>query len=159
MRGSEWSKPYKSLSQNIPNSRRVEKCYDFASCKTWQLRSRALKLRRCLSDIFRRVSSYLFSFSVRSGSSYAGSLAGNGRSTSNTTTDGSCLFSASTFSGSASRTRPRRRFQISNFKFQIQQRLQSRLLRCSCFCQFVFLKLRTQNGDCSPGFTRRPSSR
>ena len=90
--------------RNIPNSRRVEKCYDFASCKTWQPRSRALKLRRCPSDIFRRASSYLFSFSVRSGLSSAGSSAANGQSTRNTITGGSSPFLLSIFSGSAGRT-------------------------------------------------------
>jgi hypothetical protein len=48
--------------------------------------------------------SYLFSFSVRSGSSCAGSSAANGRSTSNTTMDGSPPFLPSIFFGSAGRT-------------------------------------------------------
>ena len=53
---------YEPVSRNIPNSHSVEKCYDFASCKTWQLASRPRKRRRCRSDILRRASSYLFSF-------------------------------------------------------------------------------------------------
>ena len=39
--------------RNIPNSRRIEKCYDFASCKTWQLSTKLLTLLHCLARDFR----------------------------------------------------------------------------------------------------------
>ena len=50
------------------------------------------------------------------------------------------------------RPEPISNLQISNLKFVSV--LRSRLLRCFCCCRFVFLKLRTLNGDYSPGSTR-----
>ena len=41
--------------------------------------------------------------------------------------------------------------QIPNLKSQIQQRSESPLLRCCFSCRFIFLKLRTLNGDCLHG--------
>ena len=146
------------LPRNIPNSRRLEKCYDFASCKTWQPRSRPLKLRRCPSDIFRRASSYLFSFSVRSGSSCAGNSAANGRSTNNTTMAGSFLFLLVYLFWLRWQDRPRAGDhvsspQVSSQKSILHCALPSAFLRSFSFCRSVFLKLRTRSGDRSAGST------
>ena len=70
-------------------------------CKVWRLHKNLLTLCWYPAGNFQRDLRWLFSFSVRSGSSCAGNSAANGWSTSNTTTGGLCLFLPSTFFGSA----------------------------------------------------------